>query len=115
VAGLFSTDERLARALLDAAEGTGEGLWRLPLKPLHDELVRSEVADVKNSLEAPPGGALTAAAFLHTFVGETPWAHLDIAGTAYVTPLNSKWVPPYHPPGYVAFGVRLVTEYLQEL
>ena len=115
VAGLFSTDERLARALLDAAEGTGEGLWRLPLKPLHDELVRSEVADVKNSLEAPPGGALTAAAFLHTFVGETPWAHLDIAGTAYVTPLNSKWVPPYHPPGYVAFGVRLITEYLQGL
>ena len=114
-AGLFATDDALARALLASGEATGERLWRMPLRPVHHEMVRSDVADVKNSLEAPPAGAITAAAFLHTFVGETPWAHLDIAGTAYVGSGAARFAPSYASSGFVGFGIRLLADYLRAL
>jgi leucyl aminopeptidase len=114
-AGLFSTDDGLARSLLASAAATGEGLWRMPLKPVHHEMVRSDVADVKNSLEAPTAGAITAAAFLHTFVGDTPWAHLDIAGTAYVGSGAARFAPSYASAGFVGFGIRLLADYLNGL
>ncbi len=112
-AGLVSTDDRLARGLLDASAVTGEPLWRMPLTDYHRELVKSDVGDVRNSTEIPPAGMLTAAAFLETFVGKTPWAHLDIAGPAYTNPLTRKYQPSYQNVGATAFGVRLVTRYLQ--
>ena len=62
----------------------------------------------------PPAGTLTAAAFLHTFVGDTPWAHLDIAGPAYVGGPGAMYHPPYHPSGYTGFGIRLVGRYLAD-
>ncbi|EQD31219.1 leucyl aminopeptidase [mine drainage metagenome] len=114
-AGLFATDDGLARALLASGEATGERLWRMPLRPVHHEMVRSDVADVKNSLEAPPAGAITAAAFLHTFVGDTPWAHLDIAGTAYVGSGAARFAPSYASSGFVGFGIRLLADYLKGL
>ena len=114
-AGLFATDDALARSLLASGEATGERLWRMPLRPVHHEMVRSEVADVKNSLEAPTAGAITAAAFLHTFVGDTPWAHLDIAGTAYVGSGAARFAPSYASSGFVGFGIRLLADYLKAL
>ncbi len=112
--GLISTQDRLAQGLLSASSRTGEKIWRLPLTATHHEMVRSTVADVRNSTEMPPAGTLTAAAFLHTFVGDTPWAHLDIAGPAYVGGPGAMYHPPYHPSGYTGFGIRLVGRYLAD-
>jgi len=112
-AGMISNDEKLAQGLLAASVATGEPLWRMPLTDYHRDLVKSDVADVRNSTEMPVAGMLTAGAFLESFVGTTPWAHLDIAGPAYTTPRTRKWQPAYQNSGATAFGVRLVTRYLE--
>ena len=81
-AGLFSNDDSLAGDLLKAAQAEGEGLWRMPLAPAYDELIKSRLADVKNT-GGRPAGSITAAQFLQRFIRKgTPWAHLDIAGVA---------------------------------
>jgi len=113
-AGLVANDERVAAGLLAASRATGEPIWRMPLTDYHRELVKSEVGDVRNSTEITVAGMLTAAAFLETFVGTTPWAHLDIAGPAYTTVTTRKYQPAYQNPGAVAFGVRLLARYLQD-
>lgn len=114
-AGLVCTDDRLASGLLAASAATGEPIWRMPLTEYHRELVKSDLADVRNSTEITPAGMLTAAAFLETFVGKTPWAHLDIAGPAWVNLVTRKYQPTYQNLGATGFGVRLVTRYLQDL
>lgn len=113
-AALVCADDRLARGLLEASAVTGEPFWRMPLTDYHRELVKSDVADVRNSTELTVAGLETAAAFLETFVGKLPWAHLDIAGPAYTTPSTRKYQPPYMNIGATAFGVRTVTTYLAE-
>jgi leucyl aminopeptidase len=113
-AGIIANDDKLAQGLLAASQQTGEGLWRLPLTDTHREMVKSEIADVRNSTEIPPAGALTASAFLEAFAGDTPWAHLDIAGPAYVDAVSQKYVPSYFNWGGTGFGVRLVTRYLMD-
>jgi len=111
-AGLVSTDDRLAAELLAASAVTGEPLWRMPLTDYHRELVRSEVGDVRNSIEIPLAGMLTAAAFLETFVDGARWAHLDIAGPAYTTITTRRYQPAYQGIGATAFGVRVLTRFL---
>ena len=107
--GLFASDEDLCRDLLDASERAGESMWRLPL----DERLRSDldspVADLKN-LGDRYGGSITAALFLQEFVGGTPWAHLDIAGTA-----RSKSARGYLDVGASGAGVRTLVEYVRAL
>ncbi len=110
--GLVSNDDPLARALLAASAATGEPIWRMPLTDYHRELVRSEVGDVRNSIEIPTAAMLTASAFLEAFVGDRRWAHLDIAGPAYTTLSTRKYQPAYQNWGATAFGVRLLTRYL---
>ncbi|KGJ14018.1 leucyl aminopeptidase [Paracoccus sanguinis] len=92
-AGLFSNDDGLAADLLAAAGAEGEGLWRLPLSPAYDELIKSRLADIKNT-GGRPAGSITAAQFLQRFIRKgMPWAHLDIAGVALPpgeTPLAPK-------------------------
>jgi len=111
-AGLITGDERLARDLLAASDATGEPLWRMPLTDYHRELVKGETGDVRNSIEIPLAGMLTAAAFLETFVDGARWAHLDIAGPAYTTITTRKYQPAYQNIGAVGFGVRLFSRYL---
>src|SRR6266850_1004033 len=82
-AGLFSNDEQLAGELLDAARTAGEPVWRMPLPPEMEELIKSPVADLKNT-GGRFGGSINAALFLQHFVGKVPWAHLDIAGPASI-------------------------------
>jgi leucyl aminopeptidase len=82
--GLFATSDKLASALLDAGEAADDPAWRLPLGEEYMELLKSPFADVAN-IGGRDAGAITAAAFLSRFVGDTPWAHLDIAGTAWQT------------------------------
>ena len=80
--GLFSNDDKLAERLIKAGEATGERVWRMPLGPEYDKMIDSKFADMKNT-GGRCGGSITAAQFLQRFVDKTPWAHLDIAGTAH--------------------------------
>ena len=82
-AGIMSNDDELAEHVTAAGERTGEILWRLPLHPEYDELVAGKYADLDNAPEARKAGTIVGASFLQNFVGETPWAHLDIAGSAW--------------------------------
>ncbi|MFT6076300.1 MAG: leucyl aminopeptidase [Yoonia sp.] len=83
-AGLFSNSDDLSDAFLKAAATEGEGAWRMPLSPAYDELIKSQIADIKN-VGGRFAGSITAAQFLQRFVkADVPWAHLDIAGTASV-------------------------------
>lgn len=102
-AGLFSTDDALAEALSKAGEATGEKVWRMPLGPTYDKQIESKFADIKNT-GGRDAGSITAAQFLKRFVKDgTPWAHLDIAGTAMASPqseTNRSWAS--------GWGVRLL-------
>src|SRR3954447_25591080 len=92
-AGLFSNDDKLAAQLTQAGLDTGEKVWRLPLGPEYDKMIDSKFADMKNT-GGRFGGAITAAQFIQRFVGKTPWAHLDIAGTGFASPaseINKSW------------------------
>ena len=91
--GLFSNDDDLSRALTAAGEASGERVWRMPLWDEYHEQIKAPLGDIKNT-GGRPAGAITAAWFLANFVGEVPWAHLDIAGTAWV---EGSWAvtPPY--------------------
>jgi leucyl aminopeptidase len=110
IAGLFTPDERLAAAILAAAGRTHERCWRLPLPEDYRELLKSETADLSNMSSSRWGGAISAALFLSHFVGESRWAHLDIAG-----PAASKKESDYCPAGGTGFGVRLLLDILEHL
>ncbi|HTD32466.1 MAG TPA: hypothetical protein VK665_02305, partial [Candidatus Elarobacter sp.] len=81
--GTMSNDERFVTRFLEVVADIGERYWRLPLYPDFDTQIKSDIADLKNT-GGRPGGAETAGAFLKAFVGDTPWIHLDVAGTAYL-------------------------------
>ena len=103
-AGLFSNDDALSEKLLAAGLTTNERLWRMPLGKDYDKMIDSKFADMKNT-GGRHAGSITAAQFLKRFVKETPWAHLDIAGTAMGSPsdeINQSWGSGY--------GVRLLDE-----
>jgi leucyl aminopeptidase len=80
--GVFTAEDALSDEILSACRLAGEPGWRLPLWDEYRELIKSNVADIKNS-GGRPGGAITAAMFLKEFTGSYPWIHLDVAGTAY--------------------------------
>ena len=103
-AGIMSNDEELTEHLSAAGERTGEILWRLPLHPEYDELVAGKYADLDNAPEARKAGTIMGASFLQNFVSETPWAHLDIAGSAW--DLGRAYVGK----GASGYGVRLLVE-----
>lgn len=107
--GLLGTDEGLKRELKKAGEASGERLWELPLWEEYGELMKSDIADLKNS-GGPSAGTVTAAWFLKNFVGTTRWAHIDIAGTAWEDKGRH-----YLPKGATGVGVRLLVEYLRGL
>jgi len=101
-AGLFSNNDELSQRLSDAGLATGEKVWRLPLTPEYDKLIDHDVADMKN-IGGRLAGSITAAQFLQRFVNNTPWAHLDVAGTAMdsvKSSINQSWAS--------GWGVRLL-------
>jgi leucyl aminopeptidase len=108
-AGLFSNNDELAERLAAAGKAVGEALWRMPLGDAYDRQLDSDAADVKNIGGGRDAGSITAAQFLQRFVNKTPWAHLDIAGTAW-----SKKDAPTVPKGATAFGVRLLERFIAE-
>ena len=110
--GLFGNDQVLIERVKRAAEASGERVWQLPLWKEYSEQIKSDIADIKNS-GGRAAGAITAAAFLSNFVGTTPWAHLDIAGTAYTAEDGTK-VKTYTPKGATGVGVRLLIKLLRD-
>jgi len=102
--GLFSNNQQLVDKISSAADKTGEKMWRMPLPEEYKEQNKSLIADIKNSGEKY-GGAITAALFLSEFAGDTPWAHLDIAGTA-----SSNKESGYTVKGATGVGVRTLVE-----
>lgn len=108
---VIGTDDKLTRRLIDSGAETGERVWELPLYEEFEKAVKSDIADLKNIAGSGVGaGTITAAGFLKNFVGDMPWAHLDIAGTAWTS--EEK---PYVPKGGSGYGVRLLVHYLKHL
>ncbi len=79
--GAFTNNQELMQKVFKAAEASGELIWQMPMFDEYKEQIKSDVADIKNS-GGRPAGAITAAQFLAEFVSDTPWVHLDIAGTS---------------------------------
>ena len=107
-AGLFSNDDTLSEQLTKAGLATHERVWRMPMGADYDKLIDSKNADMKN-IGGRYGGSITAAQFLQRFVGETPWAHLDVAGTAMAAPssdISQSWAS--------GFGVRLLDRLVRD-
>ena len=102
--GLMSNDDELAGRIAAAGERAGEIAWRLPLHEEYDELIKGTYGDLDNAPEARKAGTIVGAAFLSSFVGDTPWAHLDIAGSAW--DLGRAYVGK----GASGYGVRLLVE-----
>lgn len=110
IAGVFSNDDQLADSIASAGEITHERCWQMPLPDDYKELLKSDFADINNMPSSRWGGAITAALFLSEFVGDTRWAHIDIAGPAYLKKENA-----YCGPGGTGFGVRLLMELLERV
>jgi leucyl aminopeptidase len=110
--GLMSNNQVLADLLLAAGEKSGDRCWQLPLWKVYGEQIKTAMADVRNT-GGRRAGAITAGLFLKEFVGEVPWVHLDIAGTAYADS-DQTYVAPYNPrPGATGVGVRLLWHFCQ--
>jgi leucyl aminopeptidase len=109
VAGLFSNDDALADQLLKAGQASRDELWRMPIVESYDKNLDSLAADMKNT-GPRPGGSITAALFLKRFVGDVPWAHLDIAGLAWRKPQAVATTPE----GASGFGVRLLDQFVAD-
>ena len=111
IAAIMGTDDGLLETLEDAARRAGERLWRLPLPDDYREQLRSEVADLKNVGKPRQAPSIVAGLFLSEFVGDVPWAHLDIAGPAF----SDSGDGPLVPKGATGFGVRTLVAYLDAL
>jgi leucyl aminopeptidase len=108
--GAMGTSPELMQRLARAGEATGERVWELPLWDEYREMVKSEIADLRNTGGARFGGAITAAAFLAAFAGDMPWVHLDIAGTAWVERSSKAYLSR----GATGVGVRLLVQLLRD-
>jgi leucyl aminopeptidase len=110
-AGLFSNDDKLSKRLHEAGRAVGEPVWRLPLGPGYDKMIRSKIADMKNITGSTYAGSIAAAQFLQRFVDKgQAWAHLDIAGMAWQDGEQKALVPSWG----VGFGVRLLDRLVAE-
>lgn len=107
--GMMGTDQALCDRVQAAGEASGERVWPLPLWDEYHQMIKSEVADIKN-IGGRAAGSITAGAFLASFVGNAPFVHLDIAGTAW----NDRPSKPYDAQGGTGVGVRLLTAFLEE-
>jgi len=113
VAGIVSNNEGLTKKINESSKKTMEEIWELPLTQDFMDMIKSDVADMKNVGIGRAAGTITAAAFLRNSIGNTPWIHFDIAGVAW-TQIATK-EKSYNPKGATGFGVRLIVNYLQNL
>ncbi len=113
VSGMVSNNEKLTKKINESSKRTMEQVWELPLNQDFMDMIKSEVADMKNIGIGRAAGTITAAAFLRNAIEDTPWIHIDIAGVAW-TQIATK-EKSYNPKGATGFGVRLILDYLQNL
>jgi len=113
IAAIVSNDEKLTTKIKDASKKTTESIWELPLTQDFMDMIKSEVADMKNVGIGRAAGTITAAAFLKNAIEKTPWVHVDIAGVAWTQTATKE--KSYNPKGATGFGVRLILDYLQNL
>jgi leucyl aminopeptidase len=111
IAGIIGNDEKLIKKILDISKVTDEKMWQLPLLEDHHDQIKSKNADIKN-IGGRAAGAITAAAFLSNFVENTPWVHLDIAGTAWNQ--EASLSKSYNPPGATGFGIRTIIKFIMD-
>ncbi len=111
IAGIIGNDDKLIDKLVSLSDSTGEKIWQLPLSEEFSDLIKSNVATIKN-IGGRTGGTITAAAFLSHFVGDVPWAHFDIAGTAWTQDGTAD--KSYNPKGSTGFGIRTIIKFLEE-
>jgi leucyl aminopeptidase len=109
LSGVLASDDGLAARMLRAADGAGERMWRLPLHEEYKEGLKSEVADLNNVSSQRGAGAIVAGLFMREFTAGVPWAHLDIAGTAF-----TERELPLGPKGATGVGVRTLLAYLAD-
>lgn len=108
-AGVLGNNDEFVQALLKSANETDDRAWQLPMYPEYKDAIKSKIADIKNTSNVRgSAGTICGAEFLKAFIGETPWAHLDIAGTAFVDG-DSHW---YYGHGATGYGVRLFSNYI---
>jgi leucyl aminopeptidase len=107
--GGMTNDQALLNRLLAAGRRTWERIWQLPLGEEYTEMMKGDLADLKNISGGRGAGTIVGAAFLENFVNERPWVHLDIASTAWQDDASK----PYQPKGATAVGVRLLMEFLR--
>lgn len=108
-AGLFSNNDDLANKLFKSSKSVNELIWRLPMDNEFDKLLNCDIADMRNITNSRGAGSITAAQFLKRFVGDTSWAHLDIAGVTW-----SKKGTKISRPGGTGFGVRLLDNFIKQ-
>ena len=106
--GVLSNNNKLNNGLVEAGKRSGEPLWRLPLGPHYTKQIESKIADIKNT-GGRAAGTITAAEYLQKFVDKTPWAHIDIAGTAWGF-TEKTYIPDGGPSG---IGVRTLIEFVR--
>ncbi len=111
VAGIMGNDEKFIKNIIQKSSESGEKIWQLPLYTEYFDLIKSNVANIKN-IGGRTGGAITAAAFLSHFVDDVPWAHIDIAGTAWTQ--DGTIEKSYNPKGSTGFGVRTIIKLLEK-
>jgi len=104
---ILGTDQTLIDEVIDAGKAVGEKFWQLPLDNEYTKQIKSDIADIKN-VGGKKAGTITAAAFLKEFAEETPWAHLDIAGTAWGDPAT-----PYRSKGPTGIALRTLVEFIE--
>ena len=107
-AGLFSNNKEISEAIFNSGEITGEKVWAMPLDDDYDQLIKTEIADMKN-IGGPGAGSITAGCFLKRHIEKTPWAHLDIAGVTW----QNKSTPSI-PSGGVGWGVRMLYHLIKQ-
>jgi leucyl aminopeptidase len=109
-AGVFSNSDELAGYIGKAAPKVGENVWRMPIPEIYERHIDSPIADVKNMGNGRAGGSITAALFLQRFTNGVPWAHIDIAPTAWVKDSKNPTVPD----GAVGWGVRTLDRMIRD-
>ena len=113
VAAIVSNNEKLTKEIAESSKRTAEQVWELPLNQDYMNMIKSDVADMKNIGVGRAAGTITAAAFLRNAIETTPWIHIDIAGVAWTQAATTQ--KSYNPKGATGFGVRLVVDYIQNL
>lgn len=111
ITALMGNDARLSEDLIKAGGRAGEKIWQLPLEDLYEDHLKSKVADMKNIGKRGSAGTISAGLFLQHFVGNIPWAHLDIAGPAWIEQQDISYLPP----GGSGVGVRTMGEFLESM